>query len=46
MAVFVDVIISVLVVLFKQAHQSPTNKIPYHTSILTSEGTPKISVII
>jgi hypothetical protein len=38
MAIFVDVIILVLVGLFKQAHQSTTKKIPYHTSILTGEG--------
>jgi hypothetical protein len=36
--VFVGVIVSVLATLFKQAHQSITMKIPYHTSILTSEG--------
>jgi hypothetical protein len=36
--VFVDVIVSALATLFKQAHQSITMKTPYHTSILTGEG--------
>jgi hypothetical protein len=36
--VVVDVTVSALATLFKQAHQSITTKTPYHTLILTGEG--------